>query len=126
VRLPPERRLDVLAICGSRTPMHTLLLQLEKAGFGVDVATDLTEARRAFFGSGGHHCVVVGPDVPPGLAGMVVKSLRKVDPELPAATFGPRLENVPVRTAMLAAFHPGSRAGLGALLRFLRELPERG
>jgi len=128
VRLPPDRRLDVLALCGNKKPMQLLLAQLQRAGFGVDVATDLAEARQAFFGTGGHHCLLVGPDVAPGLAGAVVQSLRSVDPDLPTVTFGPLLQRQQGRrsTVMLTGFHPSSRAGVGALLRFLRELPERG
>lgn len=127
VRLPPERRLDVLALLGPRQGMATLLRRLRSAGISVDTATDLAEARQAFFGTGGHHCLLVGPDVPPGLAGSVLTSLRGVDPELPAAVFGTGVARAGARsrTAILAGFHPGSRAGVGAVLRFLRELPER-
>jgi hypothetical protein len=128
LRLPPDRRLDVLAIQRQAGAMRQLLAQLEKAGFGVTVATGLAAARAAFFGAGGVHCLVLGPDVSPGLAEQVVQSLRSVDPDLPAASFGPALrrKDAPTRTATFADFHPGSRAGAGALLRFLRALPERG
>ena len=128
VRLPPDRRLDVLALCKDRRILNGMLEQLQQSGFGIDVAKTVTEARAAFFGAGGHHCLVIAPDVAPGIAGQVMHTLRAVDPELPTATFGPRLdaERAPSRTAMLAGFHPSSRAGVGAFLRFLRELPERG
>lgn len=107
--------------------MQRLLDELRSAGFGVDVASDLAAARTVFFGAGGHHCLLLGPDVPPGVAATVVASLREVDPELPAVSFGPALDRsvAPSRTARLR-FHPSSRAGAGALLRFLRGLPERG
>ena len=84
----------------------------------------LAAARRLFFGAGGHDCLIVAPDVRPGLAAQVLQSLRTVDPELPTATFGPvvRRADSPTRTAMLAGFHPSSRAGAGALLRFLGAL----
>lgn len=108
-------------------PMQALIDGLREAGYGVDTARDLASARRVFFGAGGHHCIVVGPGVAPGIAGAVVESLREVDPDLPAVTFGPPLvrSTAPSRTTSLA-FHPSSRAGAGALLRFLRALPERG
>jgi hypothetical protein len=126
LRLPPERRLDVLAVLGDQRPMQALLGRLTEAGFGVDVARDLASARTVFFGAGGHHFVLVGPDVAPGLAGAIVQSLREVDPELPAITFGPALERRSARSRTTAVgFHPGSRAGVGALLRFLQTLPER-
>ena len=127
VRLPPERRLDVLALLGPRQGMTALLRRLRAAGIGVDTAEDLAGARRAFFGTGGHHCLLVGPDVAPGVAGSVLTSLRGVDPDLPAAVFGAGITRNGARskTAILTGFHPGSRAGVGAVLRFLRELPDR-
>jgi hypothetical protein len=125
LRLPPERRFDLLAVLADERPMQALLRQLRESGFGIDVASDLAAARQVFFSAGGHHGVLIGPDVAPGIAGAVVVSLREVDPALPAVTFGPALgADAPrSRTAQLV-FHPSSRAGLGALLRFLRELPE--
>ena len=107
--------------------MQSLLSQLEDHGFAIDIARDLAAAQRAFFGSGGHHCIVVGPDVAPGLAGAVVDSLREVDPELAALTYGPELVRDDAKSRTTAVgFHPGSRAGAVALIRFLRGLPERG
>ena len=110
--------------------MQALLADLRDQCIAVDVAKGLTEARTAFFGSGGHDCIVLGPDVSPGLAARVLGSLRAVDPNLAAAAFGPgQAESGPgadrarSRTAMLAGFHPSSRAGKGALLRFLTGLP---
>lgn len=128
MRLPPDRRLDVLALCKNRRILAGLLQQLRRAGFGVDLAGDVGEARAAFFGAGGHHCLLIAPDVAPGLAVQILQTLRAVDPELPLASFGPRFDvgKASLRTALLAAFHPSSRAGIGAFLRFLRELPERG
>ncbi len=107
--------------------MQALLRQLHEEGIAVDVAHSLADARQLFFGAGGHDCIVVAPDVRPGLASQVLQCLRMVDPELPTATFGPDLRRAeaPTRTAMLAAFHPSSRAGQGALLRFLRGLRRR-
>lgn len=128
VRLPPDRRLDVLLLCRNRRILDGLLQELQRTGFGVDLAQDVLEARSMFFGAGGHHCLLVAPDVAPGVAGQVLHTLRAVDPELPLATFGPRGDTprAPCRTAQLAGYHPSSRAGIGAFLRFLRALPERG
>lgn len=124
---PPPRSIDVLTLLGDPTPMQALLQQLHDEGIRVDVARSLADARQMFFGAGGHDCVLLGPDVRPGLAHQVLHSLRMVDPELPSATFGPdvRQPDAPTRTAMLAGFHPSSRAGAGALLRFLRGLRRR-
>ncbi|MCB9889866.1 MAG: hypothetical protein H6836_09845 [Planctomycetes bacterium] len=122
------RPIDVLTLLGERQPMEGLLRELHNQGIRVDVAHSLGDARTLFFGAGGHDCLVVAPDVGPGLASRVLNSLRTVDPELPTASFGPALrgQEAPTRTAHLAAFHPGSRAGAGALLRFLRNLQQRG
>jgi hypothetical protein len=124
---PNERPLGVLTLLDDPVPMQPLLLELRSHGIHVDTARDLIDARALFFGAGGHDCLVVAHDVRPGLATSVLRSLRTVDPQLPTATFGPdlRRKESPTRTAMLAGFHPGSRAGAGALLRFLRELTRR-
>ncbi|MBX3462536.1 MAG: hypothetical protein KF830_05165 [Planctomycetes bacterium] len=122
-----EPSIDVLTLVQDPAPMQPLLRQLRSHGIGVDVAHDLAGARTLFFGAGGHDCLVIGPDVGPGLANRVLESLRSVDPLLPTASFAapPPHAPSPLRTARLAAFHPGSRAGLGALLRFLRALTRR-
>jgi hypothetical protein len=119
--------LEVLTLLGDGRSMEPLLDALRGAGCRVDVARDVASARALFFGSGGHDCLVVGPDVPPGVAKQVLASLRGVDPALATASFGPALRRfeAPTRTAHLAAFHPTSRAATGALLRFLRNLARR-
>lgn len=105
--------------------MQALLRSLREGGFHIDVACDLGSARQVFFAAGGHDCIVIGPDVAPGIADAVVGSLREVDPDLPAVTYGRELgKTKQARTATLH-LHPGSRAGAGALLRFLHELPEK-
>ncbi|MFK7741624.1 MAG: hypothetical protein AB8H80_14995 [Planctomycetota bacterium] len=120
---PEDHRVGVLALCGDPKPMHTLLDHLRQLGYSVDTAGDLQDARTSFFGAGGHDCLVVGPDVQPGLAQRVVSSLKRVDPHIAVATFGPTVGlRAPLRSARLASLHPSSRAGQGALLRFLRGL----
>ena len=124
----PNRRLEVLALLADPRPMQPLLDSLREHDFAVDVANDLMTAQRLFFGAGGHDCLVLGPDVAPGTAQRVLASLRSVDPRLATATFGPEVEKAggESRTAVLSGFHPGSRAGAGALLRFLTGLAHRG
>ena len=115
--------LQVLALTANPKPMNALLAALRRAGIEVDVASDLQAARSSFFGSGGHDCLVIAPDVRPGMVNKVVKSLGHVAPKLAMATFGANLsERAVIRTAQLGGFHPSSRAGQGALLRFLRNL----
>ena len=119
---PEERSLDILALLADPKPMHSLLLHLRRQGLLVDTVADLHAARTAFFGAGGHDCLVIAPDVRPGVATSVAGSLGAIDPQLAMATFGPQLSDRATRTARLGSFHPGSRAGQGALLRFLRTL----
>lgn len=127
MRLPPERRLDLLALVACEKPMAALLEQLRGAGYGVDVVKNLKEAREAFFANGGHHLVLLGPDVPPGLAQQILAALREVDSDMPAIVFGADLARarLPGPIAVVQDFHPSSRAGWGSLLRLLREMPER-
>jgi len=113
----------VLLLMDNPKPMNALREALRQQGVRVDTAIDLPEARALFFSAGGHDCLVIGPDVRPGLAQQVTASLGAIDPALAVATFGPELRNSKAsRTARLAGYHPGSRAGQGALLRFLRAL----
>lgn len=118
-----DRNLGVLALLADPKPMQALLIALREEGLAVDAVDDLPTARTSFFRSGGHDCLIIGPDVRPGLAQQVARSLSSVEPELAVATFGPDLsDRSAIRTARLGGFHPGSRAGQGALLRFLHAL----
>lgn len=122
VRLPTNaRQPGILALLGNPTPMEALLTHLRQLGMHVDVTHDLAGARTLFFGQGGHDCLVIAPDVRPGVAASVTTSLRAIDPDLPMATFGAARPERRVNDAVLG-FHPGSRAGTGALVRFLRSL----
>ena len=119
-----ERILGLLLLQADPVPMRALVAHLVELGMQVDTVVDLEAARASFFGSGGHDCLVVAPDVRPSLAHKVVHSLRAVDPRLATATFGPELAKgrAVSRTARLGGLHPSSRAGQGALVRFLRNL----
>jgi hypothetical protein len=117
------RRIEVLALLADPKPMKALLSALRQEGVHVDSVDSLQAARSAFLNAGGHGYLIIGPDVPPGIAKKVAHSLAKIDPNLAMATFGPQLNGrSTLRTAKLAGFHPSSRAGQGALLRFLRSL----
>jgi len=119
---PDQAPRDLLALVGDANSMDTLVGELRRGGYRVDLARNLGEARTAFLAAGGHDCVLVAPEVAPGTALAVLMSLRIVDPKLRAATFGPKLPREGHRPhARRLSFHPGSRAGLGALLRFLQE-----
>lgn len=118
-----DRQPGILFLLGDPRPVHTLLAGLRDLGMQVDTAIDGQDARKTFFAAGGHDCLVIGPDVRPGIARDVLQSLRGIDPELPIATFGPEAAPTPrPGHVSLAGFHPSSRAGTGALVRFLRTL----
>ena len=126
IRLPPERRLDLLALVNSPEPLKGLLTSLEEMGFRIDLAEDPQSARLAFFQSGGHQILLLAPDVPPGIARQVLGSLQNLDPDLPVIAYGDCLTRKPLPPGVTALkFHPSSRAGLGALLRVMKKLPER-
>lgn len=126
MRLPPERRLDLLALVSSPKPLKGLLTSLEEMGLRIDLAEDPQSARLAFFQSGGHQILLLAPDVPPGIARQVLGSLQNLDPDLPVIAYGDCLTRKPLPPGVTALkFHPSSRAGLGALLRIMKKLPER-
>ena len=117
------RNTGVLLLQDDPRPMQALKDALEREALEVDVVAGLADARASFYRAGGHGCLVVGPGVAPGLAQQVAAALRGLDPRLAVATFGPAMRHIgPTRVAHLAAFHPSSRAGQGALLRFLLTL----
>ena len=117
------RRIEVLALLADPKPMQELLTALRRKGVHVDTADSLQAARSSFLNAGGHGYLIIGPDVPPGIAKKVSHSLGTIDPYLAMATFGPQLNGrSALRTAKLAGFHPSSRAGQGALMLFLRSL----
>ena len=118
-----DQSLGVLLLLGDATPLGPLLEALQREGVRVDVVDDLQAARSCFFGAGGHDCLVIGPDVAPGVAQRVAAALTEVDPGVAIATFGPPVSGSKTsRTARLCSLHPGSRAGQGALLGFLGAL----
>jgi len=117
------RNTGVLLLRDDPRPTRGLAQALQREDVAVDAAAGLAEARAAFYRAGGHDCLVIGPDVSPGAARQVASSLRNLDPQLAVATFGPSVRHLgSARVAHLAGFHPGSRAGQGALLRFLLTL----
>lgn len=125
--LPPARNLEILALLGHDRPMRSLLSHLRRLGCTVDPVRTLAAARAAFASAGGHQVLLLGPDVLPALGEQVLRSLRALDPDLAVASFGPRCAGLeqPLRSTVLGQTHPSSRAGVGALLRWLRGLPER-
>ncbi len=117
-----ERQPGILALLGNPTPMQPLLAHLRQLGMHIDVTTDLAGARSMFFAAGGHDCLLIAPDVRPGLASQVAQTLRSVDPDLPMASFAGELPAHRRANDAVLALHPGARAGTGACVRYLRSL----
>lgn len=115
------RAVELLAYCRDRTTLGALCLALEQHGVRVSIATDLAALRTAFFESGGHDALLLGPDLPAGAARTAAESLLAVDLELRVVAIGPdhARSALPHQVARLTAHHPASRAGVAAVLRAL-------
>jgi hypothetical protein len=124
-RVPADARPPaILALLARGEPLAVAMASVREAGMAVEVVHDAAAARGAFFRSGGHDCLVIGPTVARDLAAAVAATLQAVDPDVSIANFGPPLAAAPrpTRVVRLHGLHPASRAGVGALLRFLRTL----
>lgn len=114
-----KRRPELLALCREESSVQRLCQELCAKGLQVDLAMTLQELRSAFFRRGGHEFLILSPDLSPRMACAAVKTLRAVNPELALIVFGVALTRRdwarPV--TRLPAYHPSSRAGLGAVLR---------
>ncbi len=118
------RRVDVLVVSRQPASVGPLLRAVAEADCGADLAADLAEARQLFFEQGGHQLLVLAPDLSPGSARRIVGDLRALDPELGVVAFADRqLGTAPCpRSTRASAFHPASRAGIGAVLKALQRL----
>ncbi len=99
---------------------------LEDLGFAVDHATDLPSAQKKFLERGGHTVLLVAPDIGTGRARATINALRSVDPDLQVIVFGEEIlrdESGP-GLHRVKSFHPGSRAGIGAIQRIVHGLPQ--
>ena len=112
----------MLALCGEAGSVDRLVSELDARGLHVDLVRSLEELRVAFFQRGGHQYLILAPDLSPNLACSAVATLRAVDPQLSLIVFGVNLarQNWSAPVARLSAYHPSSRAGLGAVLRTIR------
>jgi len=99
--------------------MRTLLDGLRTLGFEIDEVHDLAGMRAAFFRSGGHRTLLLGPGLSPALAARASADLLAIDPELRVLAFGehPR-GTLPAAVARLQAHHPATRGALAAVLRW--------
>jgi hypothetical protein len=124
---------EVLALQGALASLGTLATGLRQAGLRVDLVEDLEQLRDAFFSRGGHDALLVGPDVHGPVARRAIECLAEIDQAVQILVFGSRCgpehdagtpSSVARAVSQATAFHPSSRAGLGAVLRLLRvELP---
>ncbi len=98
---------------------------LANLGFAVDHATDLPSAQMKFLERGGHTVLLVAPDVGTGRARAAINALRCVDPDLQVIVFGEQILRDEKGSGLhrVKSFHPGSRAGIGAIQRIVHSLP---
>lgn len=113
----------MLAAAANAQALLPLTDALGRIGVAVDVVRNREHALQRFQERGGHGLLVLGPDLSPALAREIVHSLRSVDPELRVVVFGTELLRGEEQAGWtrLAAYHPGSRAAAGAVLRLVRE-----
>ncbi len=116
-----NRPSEVLAFTSDPRSLTQLESELQVAGWNIDVVADLAEVRSCFFHSGGHRVLILGPGLTPKQATTAANSLRGIDPDLTVIAFGAQVGRpvLPTGTTLLTAFHPASRAGIGAILRVL-------
>lgn len=110
---------EVLVFGTDGESARALTTALEREHLVVDLATDLNELRRIFFARGGHDLLVLLTDKSPNAQRSALSQLRAVDPDLAVVCFGDRAP-AETRVTQLKHYHPGSRAGAGAVLRVLR------
>ncbi len=128
---------EVLVLTNTAGSLDNLVECLQLEGYRIDFADCLEDARQTFFASGGHGVLVIGPDVSPGDALRTSRTLLAVDDSLAVATFvapsqqamnrtqrgGPGQDTRPSsHRGLVTPHHPSSRAGQGALVRWLRAL----
>ena len=116
-----DRLVDVLVLATGAPSVEVLERGLVDQGYIVDVVSTLEEAQQEFLARGGHRLLVVTPEANPALVQRVIENLRGVDPDLPIVLFGDdtmrgsSLSNL----HRIRSFHPGSRAGIGAVQKVI-------
>ncbi|MBK8976523.1 MAG: hypothetical protein IPM29_11450 [Planctomycetes bacterium] len=117
---PTHRPRELLALEGRRGSLRKLAQSLRDEGHRVDLVHALDELRDAFFHSGGHDALLLGPDLPAGLARRAIDCLAAIDDALRILSFG-RCGADNARVRRIHSFHPSSRAALGAVLAMIAE-----
>ena len=119
-----EMGVELLVLATDGESTANLRRGLEDLGFVVDHATDLGGAQSKFLERGGHAALVVAPDVGSRRAKEAITALRNVDVDLSVIVFGEdilRDESTP-GLHRIKSFHPGSRAGIGAIQQIVCSL----
>ena len=118
------KAIELLVLATDGESAESLRLGLEELGFAVDHASDLTEAQDKFLSRGGHTVLVVAPDVGTGRAREAIHALRSVDADLQVIVFGEETLRDVTGPGLhrIKSFHPGSRAGIGAIQQIVCSL----
>lgn len=118
---------ELLVFTNNGSSMAPLASGLVEHGFAVDVVSSLAAAHGMFLERGGHTLLIIAPDVGTGRAQKLIEQLRSVDKTLTVIVFGEdTLRGDAVEHVHRIGFHPGSRAGLGGILKILCCLPAAG
>jgi len=120
MNVPPEDP-ELLIVAAARPTMARLLEGLGQHGIRADLVQELNQARETFLARGGHRLLILAPDLEPGRARQISRSLAVVDPDLPVLSFGDGRAQLPTG-ARWVQYHPSSRAAVGAVLKALHEL----
>ncbi len=117
-----EKNADYLLVAEDGKSLQGLCDALKAEDSRIDLVGSVQDAQEAFFRSGGHRFLIIGPDVSPGLAMQISHSLRRVDPNISILVFGPDLLRQEKKEGLtrIPSFHPCSRAGIGAVLKATR------
>lgn len=113
---------DLLVLSIDPARVTGLSAALADAGVRVDRVASMAESHARFFECGGHDALLVTPEVPAGLSAEVARNLRCLDADLLVMVFGAaQLREPALRRVARLHYHPGSRAGIGAVLKLLVE-----
>jgi hypothetical protein len=120
----PAGSIELLAVTTVPASLAGLATALGEQEIPIDLVSDLRGARRSFLHRGGHRMLLLAPDLAPATALRITQSLLAVDPTVRVVVFGRELLRQQGDRVFrrLASYHPSSRAGIGAVLRVVKEL----
>src|SRR5690606_15131170 len=111
---------ELLVFASSEASMAPLAAGLAEHGFAVDIVSSPAAAHGVFLQRGGHALLIIAPDVGTGRAHKLIEQLRSDDQSVRVVVFGEdTLGGDTLDHVHGIGYHPGARAGLGAVLKVL-------